>query len=108
MGVSLGYKQTEEGVIPAEWDIRKLGEIATSVSSGKSKVRSMRGDYPLYGSTGVISYIDEPDYEGDAILIARVGANAGKINSVQGKYSVSDNTIIVKLDSKNNLALEFN
>jgi len=29
MEVKPGYKQTEEGVIPKEWEVKRLGEIAT-------------------------------------------------------------------------------
>ena len=29
MEVRLGYKQTETGVIPEEWEVKKLGEIGS-------------------------------------------------------------------------------
>jgi type I restriction enzyme S subunit len=61
---------------------------------------SEQGDYPIYGSTGVIGLKKQPDYEGEKILIARVGANAGTINKVNGKYCVSDNTLIVSYKSR--------
>lgn len=35
-----------------EWEESKLGDVATSISSGKSKASC--GNYNLYGSTGVI------------------------------------------------------
>ncbi len=93
-----GYKQTEIGVIPKDWDTVSLSEIIKFLGSGKSVVsRKFDKSYPLYGSTGIIGYTDNPDYEGDAILIARVGANAGRLNFISGKYGVSDNTIILKL-----------
>jgi type I restriction enzyme S subunit len=46
---------------------------------------------------GVIGFSDAPGYKGEAILIARVGANAGTTNIVSGKYGVTDNTIILRL-----------
>ena len=42
-----------------------------------------------------------PDYSGIAILIARVGANAGSKYLVDGNYSVTDNTLILRLKSGN-------
>jgi type I restriction enzyme S subunit len=63
-------------------------------------VRTQFGDFPVYGSTGVIGFSNSAEYEGNALLVARVGANAGKLNFVTGKYGVTDNTIIVKLSEK--------
>jgi type I restriction enzyme S subunit len=34
MGVRLGYKQTDAGVIPEDWDIRTLGEVASIAAGG--------------------------------------------------------------------------
>jgi type I restriction enzyme S subunit len=81
-----------------EWEVKKLGDIASGVASGKSKLKSSTGIYPVYGSTGIIGSYDFYDYEGKKILVARVGANAGTINMVEGKYCVSDNTLIIQFN----------
>jgi type I restriction enzyme S subunit len=57
-----GYKQTEVGVIPDEWSVRRLGDLANLVASGRSKANGEYGIYPVYGSTGVIGYKTSPDY----------------------------------------------
>ena len=75
----------------------KLDAHLISVSSGKSTTKSKRGIYPIYGSTGKISSSEKYEYEGENILIARVGANAGSIYLVNGKYNVTDNTLILSL-----------
>jgi type I restriction enzyme, S subunit len=95
MEVTPGHKRTELGVISEEWAVRFLGELATTVASGRSSA-GRTGNYPVYGSTGIIGYTQTPEYEGDAILVARVGANAGRLNFVSGKYGVTDNTIILR------------
>lgn len=94
-----GYKQTDVGVIPEEWEVVALASLATTVASGRSQSGLLQGTYPVYGSTGIIGYTERPEYEGDSILAARVGANAGKLNLVSGKYGVTDNTIILRLSS---------
>ena len=81
----------------------KLGEIAVSISSGKNKVRSENGKYPVYGSTGVISKTDIPVYDFEQILVARVGANAGYVHLANNKYDVSDNTLILNVNKKYSL-----
>lgn len=103
MAVKPGYKQTEVGVIPGSWKVRPFGDMATTVASGRSKVEATFGQYAIHGSTGVIGYCEEPEYEGDAILVARVGANAGRLNTVTGKYGVTDNTIIVRVRGDSSL-----
>ena len=34
MEVKLGYKQTDVGVIPEEWDVRRLGEVCSKITDG--------------------------------------------------------------------------
>ena len=102
--VRRGYKQTEVGEIPGDWDSKPLDNMATSISSGTSNTKPENGDYPLYGSTGRIGYKAYFDYEGEKILVARVGANAGTVNKISGKYCVSDNTLIVNLSNDVDLA----
>lgn len=74
-----------------------------SIKSGKSNNKEESGEYPFYGSTGIIGYKSDYDYTGKAILIARVGANAGSLYQVDGKYSVSDNTLILAASDATNL-----
>ena len=98
MEIQKGYKQTEVAVIPEDWDAKPMSEICNSIASGKSKTNTHVGaSFPIYGSTGIIGFSSKSDYEGDRILIARVGANAGTVNHVDGKYCVSDNTLMVQL-----------
>ncbi|MAM88325.1 MAG: restriction endonuclease [unclassified Hahellaceae] len=100
--VPVGYRNTEAGVIPEDWTVRRLGELAVFIGSGTTNTKET-GEYPLFGSTGLIGTCTAPIYEGEAILVARVGANAGKLNFVSGQYGVSDNTIILRLDSEINI-----
>lgn len=94
-----GYKQSDVGVIPDDWDVMSLGKLTTLVASGRSAIGKQTGDYPVHGSTGIIGNTMSPEYEGDAILAARVGANAGRLNYVSGKYGVTDNTIIIRMNT---------
>lgn len=73
-----------------------LGDVAT-IKSGKNKNRKPEAEYPVFGSTGIIGYSDKYTYEGEVLLVARVGAYAGQVNRVNGRYDVSDNTLMIKL-----------
>lgn len=78
-----------------EWRINCLGDLCISIMSGKSKKASAHTGIPLLGSTGIIGCCDTADYDGELLLIARVGANAGQVNFYNGKCGVSDNTLIL-------------
>lgn len=99
-GEGMGYQQTELGEIPEDWRTSLLGNLSTFIGSGKSMTSGPKGGFPLYGSTGIIGSTNTPMYQSEAILVARVGENAGKLNKVSGKYGVSDNTIILRLGSQ--------
>lgn len=77
-----------------EWENLLLTNLAKYIKSGRSK-KDDGGYYNLYGSTGLIGRTNEPIEEGEYILIARVGANAGQINYQKGEFGVSDNTLII-------------
>ena len=80
------------------WEQRKLSDVVDSVDTGKSKFdkEGSSGEYPILGSTSVIGYDDEYDYDGDFILTARVGANAGSLYRYAGKVKISDNTVFIQ------------
>ncbi len=103
-----GYKDSPLGVIPQEWEVKRLGEICYNISSGKNKTKNHYGKYPVYGSTGIIGYSDDFVYVKHAILVARVGANAGTINIADGLYDVSDNTLIVSNKDCYNFKFAYN
>jgi len=81
----------------------KLNEVCNSIKSGKNSNRTQEGKYSVYGSTGLIAKSDNYAYDNEQILVARVGANAGLVNIVNGKYDVSDNALILDVNSKYNL-----
>jgi len=83
------------------WFITELSDIVSEISTGKSKhVKSdSKGNYKILGSTGVIGYGDSYEYEGDFLLTARVGANAGQLYKYSGKVKITDNTVFIKGDN---------
>ena len=86
-----------------QWKTKKLGEVAESIYSGKSKATNKSGKFAFYGSTGIIAYSDNFDYSGDKIIVARVGANAGSLYKVYGNYSVSDNALMITVSKEANI-----
>ena len=80
-----------------DWEQRKVSDEVDSIDTGKSKFEaSDSGEYEILGSTGVIGYEDSYDYEGDFLLTARVGANAGTLYRYSGKVKITDNTVFLQ------------
>ena len=79
------------------WKQRELNEIADTIDTGKSIFsKSNIGKFKILGSTGVIGFDEDYDYEGSFLLTARVGANAGNLYRSSGKVKITDNTVFIK------------
>ena len=80
-----------------DWEQHKVSKEVYSVDTGKSKYNILEiGKYEILGSTGIIGYDDSYDYEGDFLLTARVGANAGTLYRHSGKVKITDNTVFLQ------------
>lgn len=104
------FKETEIGKIPVDWEVDNLNNLSVKIASGKSNTTNFYGGkYPIYGSTGLIGNKEYYDYEGDKLTVARVGANAGLLNKISGKYCISDNTLFIETNDliNNDFLFEF-
>lgn len=63
------YKKEEK---PSEWKTYKLSELV-EIKYGKDHKHLADGEIPLYGSGGIMRYVDTPLYEQESILIPRKG-----------------------------------
>ena len=79
-----------------EWKEYRIEDITENISSGRCKSHSSSGKYNLYGSTGIIGKTNEACYEGNLVLVARVGANAGSLQIINEPCGITDNTLIIK------------
>jgi type I restriction enzyme S subunit len=84
-----------------------LSDLANNIASGSIKSKD-KGEYDVHGSTGIIGKSDEFSHQGTYLLIARVGANAGTLNKVSGKFAVTDNTLVVDVNDQINITFLFN
>jgi type I restriction enzyme S subunit len=72
------YKQIKQGMMedllkPKEgWKLVKLGECLT-IGNGQDYKHLNNGDVPVYGTGGIITYVNSSLYEGDTVCIGRKG-----------------------------------
>ena len=72
MELKQGYKQTEVGVIPKDWEVKALFDIL-KFGSGKDYKHLSFGEIPVYGTGGLMTYVDQFLYQGDSVGIGRKG-----------------------------------
>jgi type I restriction enzyme S subunit len=91
-----------------EWRKVLLADICVGIKSGKTDPNE-GGDYPdlWLDFTRKIGYCAEPSHEGEFILVARVGANAGTKNYVLGEFGVTDNTLVIESKGDTNVCYSF-
>lgn len=77
----------------------KLGDV---ISFGNGKARpSTQGKIPIYGGNGILGYCDDKNYEGETIIIGRVGAYCGATYYENQPIWVSDNALSAKPKEQN-------
>jgi type I restriction enzyme S subunit len=72
MELKRGYKQTEVGIIPEDWEVKALFEIL-KFGSGKDYKHLSSGEIPVYGTGGLMTFVDHFLYQGDSVGIGRKG-----------------------------------
>lgn len=75
-----GYKHTEVGVIPAEWEVVELGACVSFLDSERRPVKDsdrarMRGVIPYYGASGIVDYVDDWLFDEELVLLGEDGEN---------------------------------
>ena len=94
------YKESELGMIPKEWEVKRLGEIATMKSGDgiTSAFISDTGDFPVYGGNGLRGFTTTYTHEGDYVLIGRQGALCGNIKRASDKFFASEHAVVVTVN----------
>lgn len=83
---------------PAHWKKFKLRYIL-NLKNGKLITNEELvddGEFPVYGGNGIMARTDKYNYEGEQIILGRVGAKCGNVHLTNEKIWVSDNAIAVK------------
>jgi len=94
------YKASELGMIPKEWEVKRLEEISTMKSGDgiTSEFIAESGEFPVYGGNGLRGYTTTFTHQGDYVLIGRQGALCGNITRVSNKFFASEHAVVVKVN----------
>lgn len=89
------------------WIVTTLDRISTNLDSKRvpiTKSARKSGEYPYYGASGIVDYVNNYIFEGDTLLISEDGANLLARStpiafSASGKYWVNNHAHILKFES---------
>ena len=84
----------------SEWKEITLKEVL-NFGNGKAKPKK-EGNIPIYGGNGILGFTDEFNYDGETIIIGRVGAYCGSVFYENSPIWISDNALSAKPKDKNN------
>ena len=98
------YKQTVVGLIPDNWEIIDLSEAVEFLDGQRRPIKASErksGDYPYYGASGIIDYVDNYIFNDELILLGEDGENILSRNLplafiVSGKVWVNNHAHVMK------------
>ena len=64
--------------LPSGWEWKALDEFSTNLDAKRkpvTKKNRVNGNYPYYGASGIVDYVDSYIYDGKYLLISEDGAN---------------------------------
>jgi type I restriction enzyme S subunit len=93
------------GEIPSNWNISKIKFVANNEDGKREPIsgefrHDKKGDYPYYGATGIVDYINEFRFDGKYLLIGEDGApffipNKNVAFIAEGKFWVNNHAHVL-------------
>jgi len=86
--VPVGYKQTEVGVIPEDWQVTTVGKVVSITTGNKNtQDKVVDGLYPFFVRSQQVERINTYSFDGEGVLTAGDGVGTGKIfHHINGKF----------------------
>jgi len=86
--VRAGYKKTEVGVIPEDWNLDYIENIAHITTGSKNtQDRIQDGQYPFFVRSQTVERINSYSFDGEAVLTAGDGVGTGKVfHYIDGRF----------------------
>jgi type I restriction enzyme S subunit len=90
--------------LPKHWQFKKLGEVCRIIYGKGLPVKELKSSgFPVFGANGIIGFYDKYLFEEPQVLISCRGAASGKINLSPPKCFVTNNSLVLDINEKNEL-----
>lgn len=92
-----GYKQSELGEIPEDWEVTYVDDIATiSTGTKNTQDRVEDGKYPFFVRSPKVERINSYSFDGEAVLTAGDGVGTGKVfHYINGKCDIHQRVYLI-------------
>ncbi len=92
--------------IDPEWEMVKLGEVTENLDGKRvpiTKSDRKEGEFPYYGASGIVDYVDDYLFDEDLLLVSEDGANLrARVTpiafSVSGKVWVNNHAHVLRFE----------
>ncbi len=102
-----GYKRTAVGMIPEEWEVKKLKDVVDFLNNQRIPIKAsdrqqIQGNIPYYGASGIIDYVNDYIFDDELLLLGEDGANIltrsrRSVFKISGKSWVNNHAHVLKL-----------
>lgn len=99
------FVESELGRIPKGWEVKRLSEIYVNHNKKRKPISTnerakIKGEFPYYGATKILDYINYYNFEGEYILLAEDGTvkterDTPFLQFISGKFCVSNHAHVI-------------
>jgi type I restriction enzyme, S subunit len=103
-----GYKQTEVGVIPEEWEVKPLGELASLYQPVTISAKQFaEAGYPVYGPNGVVGFYHSTNHQTWQVTVTCRGSTCGTVNRTVDECWITGNAMVLNCDQNKDISKDF-
>ena len=109
------FVDSELGEIPKGWEVKRLKDISTDNNKFRKPISTrerakINGNFPYYGATKAIDFIDHYNFDGEFVLVAEDGTvkterDTPYLQFIRGQFCVSNHAHV--LSKKNHYSNNF-
>jgi len=106
--VKPGYKQTEVGVIPEDWEVKPLGALATLYQPITISAKQFaEAGFPVYGANGVVGFYSKSNHDTWQVTVTCRGSTCGTVNRTADRCWITGNAMVLNCEHNKSLSKEF-
>lgn len=107
-GVRAGYRQTAIGMIPMDWNVFRLGELATLYQPVTIAAKKLtEWGFPVYGANGVVGFFGDSNHSTWQVTVTCRGSTCGTVNRTVDRCWITGNAMVINCDHNETLSKEF-
>lgn len=90
------------GHVPPEWAITQIKTVGRTVAGGRlglTKSDYVVDGYPAFSASGQDGFVDQHEFEGEAVIVSAIGARCGRSFFANGRWTTLANTQVILTDA---------